>query len=91
MFDERCLTDLINSRFDDTNARIDALKADMLRHIDDVKNQQAKHETEDTKNFASLAEDIKPLKNMKMTVAGAASAAFVVIQAAAEVLKHYLR
>ena len=79
---ESCLVDLINQRFDDLNARIDELK------IDTVKRQD-QHEVDDKARFEKLQNDLSGLKNLKLTIMGAASGAFVVVQAAAKIIEHY--
>lgn len=84
MIDEGCLVDLINQRFDDLNARVDELKQDMVK-------RQDQHEVDDKQRFEKIQGDMSGLKNLKMTIMGAASGAFVVVQAAAEVIKHLIK
>ena len=82
MYDDRCLVDLINKRFDDMNQSISTLKADVIR-------QQAQHELHDVDRFEDLSERLKGFEKLKWTIMGAASAAFVVIQAASQVFEHF--
>lgn len=91
MYDDKCLVDLINQRFDDMNAKIADLKSDMVRGAEDIKKRHDEHEVHDEERFKHTNSDLSNLRNLKLTVMGAASGAFVVVQAAAEVLKHYLK
>lgn len=91
MMDERCLVDLINERFDDMNAKIDNLKADMLRESQSIKSKQDTHEADDKAHFEKLGTDLGGLKNLKMTVMGASSGAFAVVAIVFKVIEHYLK
>ena len=90
MYDDRCLIDLINKRFDDTNAQITALKADMLREVQALKAKHDEHEEHDTERFALITTKLEAFEKIKWTVMGAASVAFAIIQAASKAVEHFL-
>lgn len=79
-YDDRCLVDLINKRFDDTLGTISSLKADMLREIQSLKEKIKEHENLDSHQHAELINDVEGLKNVKWMITGAASAAVVIAQ-----------
>lgn len=87
MYDDRCLVDLINKRFDDTLSTISSLKADMLRESQNLKEEIKAHEHSDQEQHAALKADVEGLKNVKWMITGAASAAVVIAQVLFKVLE----
>ena len=90
MYDDRCLVDLINKRFDDVNAQLSNLKSDMLRESQSLKEKHDKHEEQDTERFGAINTKLQPIDRMRWTIAGAASVAFVLLEAASKVIDHYI-
>jgi DNA-binding ferritin-like protein len=89
MISESCLVDLINERFDDMKSQISELKADMLRESKNLKDQAEVHENDDRFRFDQISQKMQAFEKIKWTVMGAASAAFVVVQAAVKTLEHF--
>lgn len=87
MYDDRCLVDLINKRFDDTLANISALKSDMLRESQNLKDKIYDVEKAYQEQHAALKADVEGLKNVKWMITGAASAAVVIAQVLFKVLE----
>lgn len=89
-YDDRCLVDLINKRFDDTLANISALKADMLRETENLKGRIKEVETQDQAQHAELKTDVDSLKNVKWMLTGAASAAVVIAQVLFKLIERFI-
>ncbi len=89
-YDDRCLVDLINKRFDDTLANISALKADMLRETENLRGRIKEVETQDQAQHAELKTDVDSLKNVKWMLTGAASAAVVIAQVLFKLIERFI-
>lgn len=83
MYDDRCLVDLINKRFDDVNGRIAEIKADIVRKHDD-------HEKQDEERFSSISTRLGKFDRLSWAASGAAAVAFAVIQASWWAVQKYV-
>lgn len=89
-YDDRCLVDLINKRFDDTNTNMASLKADMIREVQALRAEIKDHETFDGEQHSSIKADIESLKNVKWVITGAASAAVVIAQMLFKLIERFV-
>lgn len=87
MYDDRCLVDLINQRFDDVNSKIDNLKVDIV-------TRQDRHELSDQTQHSELSRKMNGVEmsqsRIRWTVAGMSSVAFVLLEAGSRILEHYI-
>lgn len=87
MYDDRCLVELINQRFDDMNSKIDNLKSDIVA-------RQDRHELSDQTQHSELSRKMNSVEinqsRIRWTVAGMSSVAFVLLEAGSRVLEHYI-
>lgn len=87
MYDDRCLVELINQRFDDMNSKVDNLKSDIVI-------RQDRHELNDQIQHSELSRKMNVIEGsqskIRWIVAGMSSIAFVVLEASARVIEHYI-
>lgn len=87
MYDDRCLVELINQRFDDMNSKVDNLKSDIVI-------RQDRHELNDQTQHSELSRKMNVIEGsqskIRWIVAGMSSIAFVVLEASARVIEHYI-
>lgn len=94
-YDDRCLVDLINKRFDDTNGNIGELKKDMLRESQALKKALDEHEEYVIKKHAEIEGRLNKLEDMtksvRWAVAGATAVAFAVLEAVVWAFDKFIR
>lgn len=94
-YDDRCLVDLINKRFDDTNGNIGELKKDMLREAQGLKKSLDEHVAFSAAKHNEFDKRLKSLeevnKSMRWAVAGASAVAFALIEAVTWAFDKFIR
>jgi len=78
MYNDGPLVDLINSRFDDVNQKLNDIKQDLLREIQEIKRKHDDHEELDQHRFDGI-------NKIKWQVSGAA----VTLMALVKILERY--
>ena len=94
-YDDRCLVDLINKRFDDTNGNIGELKKDMLREAQGLKALIDDHKDLVSEKHGQYEERLAKLEtvntSIRWAVAGASAVAFALLQALAWAFDKFIR
>jgi len=91
MYDDKCLVDLINKRFDDTHNQIVSLKNDLIRQAEDIRRKTAEFEEHTNTRFTQVSNRLQAFDKIIWKATGAACATIAIAQGLIVAIQHFAK